>query len=110
MDKSGEIAEKQIKSWIHRQIFPVHFTCPLAFTLHSSHIMPASSSSKTVAKPYDRPNKGKGKESGSEVNIGAPAQHGQKSRKGKKAWRKNVDISQEETAMEQGREEERTTG
>ncbi|KAK1921389.1 putative translation initiation factor IF-2 [Papiliotrema laurentii] len=78
----------------------------------------AASSSKKAAKPYDRPadsGKGKGKalptsvESRS-VNIGAPAQLGQKSRKGKKAWRKNVDISQEEVAMEQAREEERVTG
>jgi nucleolar protein 53 len=44
------------------------------------------------------------------VNIGAPASHGQSSRKGKKAWRKNVDITAEETALEQGREEERITG
>lgn len=87
--------------------------------------MPASSSKKQAAasapsKPYDRPGKGAAKGKGKAgaapstssagVNIGAPATHGQSSRKGKKAWRKNVDITQEEAALEQGREEERITG
>lgn len=86
--------------------------------------MPASSSKQAAAsaasKPYDRPSKGSTKGKGKAaaapsttsagVNIGAPATHGQSSRKGKKAWRKNVDITAEETALEQGREEERITG
>jgi nucleolar protein 53 len=82
----------------------------------------AGSSSKPVSKlapkPYDRPSsndKGKGKApagslSKPEVNRGAPSQLGQSSRKGKKAWRKNIDITQEEGALEQAREEERVTG
>ncbi len=41
---------------------------------------------------------------------GAPAQLKQTSRKGKKAWRKNVDITAEEEALELAREEERVTG
>lgn len=82
--------------------------------------MPATSAvSKKVAKPYDRPStSSKGKEKAlpssiaarEGVNIGAPSQHGQKSRKGKKAWRKNVDITGVETALEHAREEERITG
>ncbi|KAL7420407.1 hypothetical protein Q5752_005377 [Cryptotrichosporon argae] len=44
------------------------------------------------------------------VNIGAPAQHGQSSRKGKKAWRKNVDVGEVEAALERARGEERVTG
>jgi hypothetical protein len=44
------------------------------------------------------------------VNIGAPSQAGQSSRKGKKAWRKNVDIAEIEQGMEDAREEERVTG
>jgi nucleolar protein 53 len=48
--------------------------------------------------------------SAKEVNIGAPAQLGQSSRRGKKAWRKNIDITAEEVALEQAREEERVTG
>lgn len=79
---------------------------------------PVASSSKLQAKPYDRPSaKGKGKAPAnaslsvkSATETGAPAQHSQRTRKGKKAWRKNVDISQEESAMEQAREEERVTG
>ncbi|KAH9934211.1 P60-like protein [Fomitopsis serialis] len=43
-------------------------------------------------------------------SVGAPAQHGQSSRKGKKAWRKNVDIEEVEVGMEELRDEERVTG
>ncbi|KAH8112822.1 tumor suppressor protein Gltscr2 [Phellopilus nigrolimitatus] len=42
--------------------------------------------------------------------TGSPAQHAQPSRKGKKAWRKNVDIGEVETNMEEMRTEERETG
>ena len=42
--------------------------------------------------------------------VGAPAQHNQSSRKGKKAWRKNVDIEDLEEKLESLREEERTLG
>lgn len=38
-------------------------------------------------------------------SIGAPAQHKQPSRKGKKAWRKNVDITEVQTGLETLREE-----
>ncbi|CAK9786988.1 P60-like protein [Cutaneotrichosporon oleaginosum] len=63
--------------------------------------MPATTpKTKTAAKPYDRPAK-KG---------AAPAQPKQTSRKGKKAWRKNVDITAEEAALEAARAEERLTG
>ncbi|WVQ72256.1 hypothetical protein IAR50_001805 [Cryptococcus sp. DSM 104548] len=64
------------------------------------------------AKPYDRPesskkSKGKGK---APQDLKAPATHSQSSRKGKKAWRKNIDIRQEEEALEQARADERITG
>ncbi len=42
--------------------------------------------------------------------VGAPAQHNQSSRKGKRAWRKNVDIEDLEEKLEGLREEERTFG
>jgi hypothetical protein len=42
--------------------------------------------------------------------VGAPAQHNQSSRKGKKAWRKNVDIEDLEEKLDGLREEERTFG
>jgi nucleolar protein 53 len=35
----------------------------------------------------------------------APSQHGQPSRKGKKAWRKNVDLSEVEKGLEKLKEE-----
>jgi nucleolar protein 53 len=69
----------------------------------------ASKTSKPAIKPYDRPSKDHSLKS-TGINIGAPAQPGQKSRKGKRAWRKNVDITLEEQALEQAREEERITG
>ena len=46
----------------------------------------------------------------SQSTIGAPAQHNQSSRKGKKAWRKHVDIEDLETGLEELRAEERVTG
>ncbi|KAJ6590420.1 ribosome biogenesis protein Nop53/GLTSCR2 [Mycena vulgaris] len=42
--------------------------------------------------------------------LGAPSQHTQPSRKGKKAWRKNVDLQEVEEGMEGLRAEERATG
>lgn len=41
---------------------------------------------------------------------GAPAQHAQGSRKGKRAWRKNVDIGEVEIGLEEMRAEERVVG
>ncbi|KAJ9119601.1 hypothetical protein QFC22_003310 [Naganishia vaughanmartiniae] len=42
--------------------------------------------------------------------IGAPAQYKQTNRKGKKAWRKNIDIQSEEQALEKVREIEQVLG
>ena len=42
--------------------------------------------------------------------IGAPSQQSQPSRKGKRAWRKNVDIGEVEEKLEGLREEERILG
>ena len=42
--------------------------------------------------------------------IGAPSQQSQPSRKGKRAWRKNVDIGEVEEGLEGLREEERILG
>lgn len=72
----------------------------------------AKSKAGKTAKPYDRPAKGKGKEKAAPKleDIGAPAQLSQTSRKGKKAWRKNVDIRPVEQALEAQRAEERLTG
>jgi len=77
--------------------------------------MPTASSSKTpreVKKPYDRSLKSSYTSLNATQNkdLGAPATHGQKTRKGKKAWRKNIDVRDEEEALEQAREEERVTG
>jgi nucleolar protein 53 len=83
--------------------------------------MPTASSSKpsrkeTAKKPYDRnlpssyTSLKAASTSGSTKDLGAPSTHGQKTRKGKKAWRKNIDVRDEEEALEQAREEERVTG
>ena len=42
--------------------------------------------------------------------VGAPAQRTQGSRKGKRAWRKNVDLDEVEQGLEEVREEERQFG
>ena len=75
--------------------------------------MPTASSSKpsrkeTAKKPYDR--SFTSVKASQTQDLGAPATLGQKSRKGKKAWRKNIDVRDEEEALEVAREEERVTG
>jgi nucleolar protein 53 len=40
-----------------------------------------------------------------EASVLPPQQHTQPSRKGKKAWRKNVDITQVQVGLEEVREE-----
>ena len=47
---------------------------------------------------------------GHRSTLGAPSQHNQSSRKGKKAWRKNIDIGEVEQGLEGLRQEERVTG
>jgi nucleolar protein 53 len=42
--------------------------------------------------------------------VGAPAQYKQPTRKGKKSWRKNIDVQPEEHAMEEARVQERDGG
>jgi nucleolar protein 53 len=42
--------------------------------------------------------------------LGAPAQRSQSSRKGKRAWRKNVDLDEVEEGLENFRAEERVLG
>lgn len=44
------------------------------------------------------------------IDAGAPSQRNQPTRKGKRAWRKNVDIQDIEAGLEGLREEEITTG
>lgn len=43
-------------------------------------------------------------------SIGAPSQRSQGSRKGKRAWRKNVDLDEVEEGLEEMRTEERVVG
>ena len=62
-------------------------------------------------KTHRKPNLTKPKKKSSAAStVGAPAQHNQSSRKGKKAWRKHVDIEDLEEKLEGLREEERTFG
>ena len=42
--------------------------------------------------------------------VGAPSQRTQSSRKGKRAWRKNVDLDEVEEGLEEIRAEERVSG
>ena len=42
--------------------------------------------------------------------VGAPSQRTQSSRKGKKAWRKHIDLDDVEQGLEEIRVEERVTG
>ena len=70
--------------------------------------MPAVRSSAAKKTPAG---KGKGKAPAASTSaIGAPAQYNQTNRKGKKAWRKNIDIQPEEQALDKVREIETVLG
>jgi len=75
-------------------------------TQNSSFMAPTKSNSKHASASAVKQKK---KLSATSV-VGAPAQHNQSSRKGKKAWRKNVDIEDLEVKLDGLREEERTFG
>ena len=76
----------------------------LTFTMAvSSSFQKASTSASTSASAA------KQKKNAKSVN-GAPSQRAQASRKGKKAWRKNIDIDEVEEGLEELRVEERVTG
>ncbi|KDQ56539.1 hypothetical protein JAAARDRAFT_131965 [Jaapia argillacea MUCL 33604] len=66
----------------------------------------ATSLAATKSKPSEagKPQKSAG------PALGAPSQHKQSSRKGKRAWRKNVDLGDVEEGLEGLRAEERVTG
>lgn len=60
---------------------------------HNQRLWMAASSKKPTRSPFN-----------------APSQHNQSSRKGKKTWRKHVDIGEVEQGLEELRQEERVTG
>ncbi|KAJ7497968.1 ribosome biogenesis protein Nop53/GLTSCR2 [Mycena galericulata] len=60
--------------------------------------------------PAVKSTQGQASKKSARSTIGAPSQHNQPSRKGKKAWRKNVDIQEVEEGIEELRAEERATG
>ncbi|KAJ7881152.1 ribosome biogenesis protein Nop53/GLTSCR2 [Mycena leptocephala] len=60
--------------------------------------------------PTSKSSEGQASKKSTRSSLGAPSQHNQPSRKGKKAWRKNVDLQEVEEGMEGLRAEERATG
>jgi nucleolar protein 53 len=77
---------------------------------YQNNIMPAVRST-TAAKFKASEARGKAKAPVASTSaIGAPAQYKQTNRKGKKAWRKNIDIQSEEQALEKVREIEQALG
>jgi hypothetical protein len=80
--------------------------CSLFTHIHSHIMAPTKSNGKHGSASAVKPKK---KLTAASI-VGAPAQHNQSSRKGKKAWRKNVDIEDLEDKLEGLREEERTFG
>jgi nucleolar protein 53 len=67
-------------------------------------------SQSTAAKTGAGSKKPSAKAKPTKSAIGAPSQHTQSSRKGKKAWRKNVNIEDVEGGLEEMRSEERVVG
>lgn len=68
----------------------------------------AATSTKRTAKATAQSNSSSKKNATS--GIGAPSQRAQASRKGKRAWRKNIDIDPVEEGLEEIRAEERVVG
>ncbi|KAF7973063.1 hypothetical protein HWV62_16242 [Athelia sp. TMB] len=68
------------------------------------------SASKKAERPSTMNKTSSAKSVGTASKNGAPAQHTQGSRKGKRAWRKNVDIGEVEIGLEEMRAEERVVG
>ncbi|KAL0945916.1 hypothetical protein HGRIS_012199 [Hohenbuehelia grisea] len=66
--------------------------------------------SKPKAPKDSKPSKPSSSKKSNASNLGAPAQRSQASRKGKRAWRKNVDLDEVEEGLEDIRAEERTLG
>ncbi|KAF9266567.1 P60-like protein [Marasmius fiardii PR-910] len=63
-----------------------------------------------MAKEKTKSSKPTSKPKNLKSSIGAPSQRSQPSRKGKRAWRKNVDLDDLEEGLEEIREEERVHG
>lgn len=80
----------------------------ITFTFKMARSKSASSMSLSGMPKPEPVKKIKGKKPAS--SLGAPSQHNQTSRKGKKAWRKNVDIEDVEQGLEGLRGEERVYG
>ena len=78
-----------------------HFFCDIVVL--STTTMATSKPSKSSSKPASQAKS-------SISSLGAPAQHNQSSRKGKRAWRKNINIEDVEEGLEGMRAEERVIG
>lgn len=78
---------------------------PIIFTLSITTVTTNKEMATTIKSNPASSSKSSGKKSN-----GAPAQHKQGSRKGKRSWRKNVDIGEVEEGMEEMRAEERVAG
>lgn len=110
--------DQNMKSCVHsfsqlvRRVYHIHlyiiYTIATMPTASSSTSRPKTKTSRE--KPYDRTLSSSYTSLKPSTETGAPATHGQKTRKGKKAWRKNIDLRDEEEALETAREEERVTG
>ncbi|KDR76926.1 hypothetical protein GALMADRAFT_66490 [Galerina marginata CBS 339.88] len=70
----------------------------------------SSKSSSTVSRKASSSSNTSVKSKPTRSAIGAPSQLNQSSRKGKRAWRKNVDLGDVEETLEEIRAEERVTG
>ena len=75
-----------------------------------SFIMATPSSSQKASTSASIPSTTPGQMKNKKSVVGAPSQRAQASRKGKKAWRKNIDLDEVETGLEEIRTEEIVTG
>jgi len=66
--------------------------------------------SATTSSSRVNPKSRKAQKKSARSVLGTPAQRNQSSRKGKRTWRKNVDIEDVEEGLEEMRVEERITG
>lgn len=98
------VFQQPLPDLYHSRFIGFYFATNLSFIMSLPSKKPQSSS-KAASSPKDA-----GKAKKVKSSVGAPAQRNQASRKGKRAWRKNVDIEDVEAGMEELRAEERVTG
>jgi hypothetical protein len=92
------------------RFFPSHSGPRLSYSALASRLCSGLRRESIMATTSSHPTKVNISKQSTGSSIGAPSQRKQSTRKGKRAWRKNVDLDDVEEALEEARTEERVVG